>query len=229
MSGIKKNNLSLFTNLKKSKMKKIYLFLLSLCVFSGANATLYLIVPSAGGAAYTPSVVNVVIGDVVQWGNSSTYPCAQVSQATWAANGTATLAGGFGTQTTSYQMTVTATTGTIYFVCTTKVATNGTKGIVTLNGTVGLTSQQRFLSNLNIFPNPAKNEINLEVPAGIEKVNAKLCALNGQLVDVLEVNENSNTPNTFKLSLSPMITNGVYFLEITSGDERIYKKIAIAD
>ncbi|MBA3683573.1 MAG: T9SS type A sorting domain-containing protein [Bacteroidetes bacterium] len=210
-------------------MKKIYLFLLSLCIFSGAKATFYIIVPSAGGAAYTPSIVNVNVGDVVQWGNSATYPCAQVSQATWAANGTATVAGGFGTQTTSYQMTVTAATGTIYFVCTTKVASNGTKGIVTLNGTVGLTSQQRFLSNLNIFPNPAKSEINLTVPAGVESVNAKLFALNGQLVDVLEVNQNSNTPNAFVLTLSPMITNGVYFLEVTSGDERIYRKIAIAD
>lgn len=210
-------------------MKKIYLILLSICAFSTVNAALYLIVPSAGGAAYTPSIVNVVVGDVVQWGNSATYPCAQVSQATWAANGTATVAGGFGTQTTSYQMTVTASTGTIYFVCTTKVASNGTKGIVTLNGTVGLTSNQLFLSNINLFPNPAKNQISISLPAGIETINTKLFALNGQEIESLQVDQNSSMPNTFTLTFPPMIANGVYFLEITSGNERIYKKIAITN
>lgn len=210
-------------------MKKIYLLLLSIFIFSGANATMYIIVPSAGGAAYTPSIVNVVVGDVVQWGNSTTYPCAQVSQATWLANGTTTVAGGFGTKTTSYQMTVTATTGTIYFVCTTKVASNGTKGIVTLNGTTGLTNQLYLNNNISLFPNPAKNEVNLSVPEGIESINAKLFALNGQEIDVLEVNQNSTTPGTFRLTFPPMITNGVYFLEITSGNEKIYKKIAIAN
>ncbi|MBL7920138.1 MAG: T9SS type A sorting domain-containing protein [Bacteroidia bacterium] len=209
-------------------MKKIYLFLLALSFVSVSKAAFYVIVPSAGGAAYTPSIVNVVVGDVVQWGNSTTYPCAQVSQSTWQANGTATVAGGFGTKTASYQMTVTATTGTIYFVCTTKVATNGTKGIVTLNGTVGLTTNQIYLSNLLVFPNPAKGEVNLTVPAGIETINAKLFALNGQEVEVLNAAQ-SATPNTFVLTFSPMITKGIYFLEISSGTEKIYRRIAIAD
>jgi len=210
-------------------MKKFYLFLLALSFITTAKATMYVIVPSAGGAAYTPSIVNVVVGDVVQWGNSTTYPCAQVSQATWAANGTATVAGGFGTKTTSYQMTVTATTGTIYFVCTTKVASNGTKGIVTLNGSVGLTSHQRFLNDLNVFPNPVQDEINIVVPAGVESISTRLFALNGQEIDVLQANQNINTANAFVVTVPATIAKGIYFIEIASGNERIYKKIVIAD
>jgi plastocyanin len=210
-------------------MKKIYLLLLSLCIFSGAKATLYVIVPGPGGASYTPSLVTVNVGDVVQWGNSSTYPCAQVSQATWAANGTATLAGGFGTQTTSYQMTVTATTGTIYFVCTTKVASNGTKGIVQLSSPNGIADNQFLTANINLFPNPAKSEINISLPAGIETISAKLFALNGQQLDALEVSQNSNSANTFVVNFPATITKGIYFLEIASGNERIYKKIVIAN
>ena len=213
---LKKINYICLLTQKKIKMKKIYLFLLALSFVSVSKAAFYVIVPSAGGAAYTPSIVNVVVGDVVQWGNSTTYPCAQVSQSTWQANGTATVAGGFGTKTASYQMTVTATTGTIYFVCTTKVATNG------------LTTNQIYLSNLLVFPNPAKGEVNLTVPAGIETINAKLFALNGQEVEVLNAAQ-SATPNTFVLTFSPMITKGIYFLEISSGTEKIYRRIAIAD
>jgi plastocyanin len=229
MSGIKKNNLSLFTKLKKSKMKKIYLFLLALSFISTAKATLYVIVPGPGGASYTPSLVTVNVGDVVQWGNSTTYPCAQVSQATWAANGTATLAGGFGTQTTSYQMTVTASTGTIYFVCTTKVASNGTKGMVVLSSPNGIADNQLFLSNVNLFPNPAKSEINISLPTGVKSISTKLFALNGQEIGLLQVNQNVNTANAFIVNIPATITKGIYFLEITSGNEKIYRRIAIAD
>lgn len=210
-------------------MKKIYLLLLFVFIISGANATLYIIVPSVGGGAYTPSFVTVAVGDVVQFGNSTTYPCAQVSQATWLANGTTTLAGGFGVQTSSYQFTVTASTGTVYFVCTTKVATNGTKGIVQLGSPSGLTNNHYTQQHITLFPNPVKDKINITVPAEFENANFKLFALNGQELDIVAEKDLSNTTNSFSLNFSPMITNGVYFLEVVSGSERIYKKIVISN
>ncbi|MDP1803157.1 MAG: T9SS type A sorting domain-containing protein [Bacteroidota bacterium] len=209
-------------------MKKIYLLLLLVFVISGANATLYIIVPTVGGGAYTPSFVTVAVGDVVQFGNSTTYPCAQVSQATWLANGTTTLAGGFGVQTSSYSFTVTASTGTVYFVCTTKVASNGTKGIVQLGTPSGLTTNYSILQNISLFPNPATDKINITVPPELENVTLKLFALNGQELDVVAEKDLSNTTNSFSLNFSPMISTGVYFLEVVSGSERIYKKIVIS-
>lgn len=209
-------------------MKKIYLLLLSMFIMSAAHATLYLIVPGPGGASYTPSFVTVAVGDVVQFGNSTTYPCAQVSQATWLANGTTTLAGGFGVKTTSYQFTVTASTGTVYFVCTTKVASNGTKGIVQLGSPSGLTKNHYTQQHVVFFPNPAKDNVNITVPAEFENVTFKLRALNGQRLDVVASKDLSNTTNSFSLEFSPMINDGIYFLEVVSGSERIYKKIVIS-
>jgi len=110
-------------------MTKIYSSLFfCLCLTFSAQATDHTIVTL--GLAYSPSELTAQIGDNVTIVASGNHPTAEVSEATWNANGTALLAGGFGTHNSSFTFTV-ETAGTIYYVCTNHVA-SGMKGRITV-------------------------------------------------------------------------------------------------
>ena len=95
-------------------MKKIYLILLICIAFLGTKAATFTV--NISGFAYTPSVTTCAVGDFIVIVSSGFHPSNQVSQSTWLANGSTTLAGGWGSQTTTHTVTA-VSTGTIYFVC----------------------------------------------------------------------------------------------------------------
>ena len=212
-------------------MKKIYLILFATFIISGLNATNWLIVPGAG-PQWSPTLTTVALGDVVQFGLSSTHPANQVSQATWLANGTATLAGGFGSKNSSYQFTVTATTAsTIFFVCPNHVG-NPTpmKGMIVFpGGTTGLSAINNQLTQVSLFPNPAASEVNISVPSNLSDVSLKLIGINGQEIALTTSNQifTNNSNSVLTAILPNSIGNGVYFIEVSTASERIYKKIVI--
>jgi plastocyanin len=106
-------------------MKKSYILIfiisfLSVSVF-GAQFTVI-----TSGFTYSPATTNAAVGDTINFAASTTHPTTQVSQATWNANGSTPLAGGFGVHTSNFMYVITAP-GNIYFVCQNHVS-SGMKG-----------------------------------------------------------------------------------------------------
>ncbi len=76
---------------------------------------------------------------------------------------------------------------------------------------IALSSDEAFLSNVNYFPNPAKNEITINAEAVVE--NIEVYALNGQQLTAYSTN--SPTPSFDISTLAP----GIYFAKFYSKDQ----------
>jgi plastocyanin len=115
-------------------MKKIKLFLFFL--ISGSHLT-HSTTWNIGisGFAFNPASITITIGDEVNFMiNNSTHNAVEVSQATYNANGTSALAGGFSFPVGSGGLVPQAklTLGTHYYVCTPHVASFSMKGTITV-------------------------------------------------------------------------------------------------
>ncbi len=85
---------------------------------------------TASGTSFSPSTFTITYGDSVNFNLGGNHNATEVSLATWNANGTTPLGGGFATATGGGIVTpVTLTVGTHYFVCTPH-ASMGMKGTV---------------------------------------------------------------------------------------------------
>jgi len=203
-------------------MKKIYsVILLSIFVIS-MKATSYTVTIS--GFAYTPSTLNVLVGDVVTISASGNHPLAEVSQATWNAAGTATLSSGFGNKTSTFTFTITAATD-IYYVCTNHVG-SGMKGKI-LAGTVGVKEETDAISNISLFPNPAKNQFSVKFNSN-GNVSAKIYSICGQEIESLVVNKEFNDGvTTLDFDLQNLIPAGVYFVQLNYNSKKVTRKLII--
>ncbi len=206
-------------------MKKIYLTLLTTLFALSTKAAFWVI--TIFGTSYSPPTQTVVIGDVVTIQASTSHSLAQVSAATWAANGTTSLASGFGIKTANYQFTVTAATSTLYFVCQNHVGLAGMKGQIILITSTGLTTNFNTLTNVSLFPNPTNNQVNVVIPANLSDVSLKLIGVNGQEIVLDALLTNGSEYSTYTANLPTNIATGLYFIEVKNGEERIYKKIVI--
>ena len=104
------------------------LFSLSIALLSAAQTDHDVVTQ---GLSYNPAELIVSVGDNVNFTISATHPTTQVSEDTWNSNGTTPLPGGFGTNTSSFSITVTEP-GVIYYVCDNHVGA-GMKGTITVN------------------------------------------------------------------------------------------------
>ena len=202
-------------------MLKIYatLFLFGLFALN-VQATDHTIVTQ--GLTYSPSTLNASIGDNITIVASGTHPTAEVSQATWNANGTAPLAGGFGTQTSSFTFTV-ETAGTIYYVCTSHVG-SGMKGLINVLPT-GL-DEAEMIAGIEFGANPIKDNVVRFTLLNTDLIGAtlELYSVDGKLLQAYRISSNSGT-----MTLNQ--ANGNYLLVLRSADNGLLqtKKIVIAD
>jgi plastocyanin len=166
-------------------MKKILLLCAAIgFIFSSANSADVNI--TINGFAYSPATVVVNVGDnVIFNGNFGFHPTLQVSQATWNANGTTPLAGGFSYTTgTSQTLPITAAMAgtTIYYLCTVHVL-SGMKGQISVNVAAGVRENQVRDFNFTVFPTPvtAGSWLNMSIKkAG--RVTVSVYDLHGRLV-----------------------------------------------
>ena len=205
-------------------MKKIYSVLLLSILAISMKATSYTV--SISGFAYSPSTLTVTVGDVVTISASGTHPLAEVSQTTWNANGTATLSTGFGTKTSNYTFTITSASD-IYYVCTNHVSM-GMKGMITVSS-VGVKEQTNQISEINVFPNPAKNQFSVKFNSSENgNVTAKLYSICGQEIESLIVNKDFFVgTTTLNFDLQNHIPAGVYFVQLNYNSNKITKKLII--
>lgn len=133
-------------------MKKTFTTLLFLLPALFAWATQHTI--NTAGISYSPSAINVLVGDTVTIAASANHPLVEVSEATWNTNGSTPLPGGFGTQTSSFTFVVSGSND-IFFVCSNHVGA-GMKGRIFVSATnVALLT----INDLIIGPNPVTDGI----------------------------------------------------------------------
>lgn len=206
-------------------MKKIYVVLF-ICIASlSIKAATFTVTVS--GLSYSPSSLTVTVGDQVFF-QPAGHPTAQTSQSTWMSNGTATLAGGWGSFTSNFSFSATAT-GTVFYVCQAHVG-SGMKGTITVVSGVGVNETvNNFLNEFNVFPNPASEKVKVSLGlAEASIVNIKLFNVLGQEVNSF-VNQNplNNGNHDFTFELPQGILPGNYFIEVSSGERRSIKKLMV--
>lgn len=208
-------------------MKKIYTLLFICAACLSIKATSFTI--TTVGFAYSPASLTVTAGDVITIQTTTAHPTAQVDAATWNANGTSTVTGGWGVQTNNYTFTA-SVVGTMYYVCTSHVLSMQMKGKIDVVPTVGINEKTAFLNNFELFPNPATNTIGLNFSLNANSsLSAKLFNVLGQEVCVLISNTNLQDNNySYKLDVPANIPSGTYFVLITANENRFTKKLVIA-
>lgn len=205
-------------------MKKIYSVIFIALLSLGMKATSYTVAIS--GFAYSPATLTVTIGDIVTIQASGNHPLAEVSQTTWAAQGTSTLSTGFGTKTTNYTFTVT-TASDIYYVCTAHVGSMNMKGMIVVS-TTGINEQDASLNSVSIFPNPAKDKFSVKFNSSDSNISVKLYSICGQEIEALSFRKETNAGFTsLNFDLENKVPAGVYFLQLTSNSKKVTKKIII--
>jgi plastocyanin len=134
----------------------------TLYVFAFAGSALFTSaqtpITTLNSNTFSPDVVTIQLGESVQFNIGSIHTATQVSEATWMANDSDPLSGGFNFSSGSHIYTPTEI-GTIYYVCQPH-ANMGMKGriIVETNTTITEVPTPQF----RIYPNPAVNEISIE-------------------------------------------------------------------
>lgn len=143
-------------------MKKALLFLLFTFAF-GMISKAATVTVSNSGFTFSPAAITINEGDTVRFTISSTHNVREVSQATFQANGSTALSGGFslpfgGGLLLPAQLTV----GMHYYVCSPHAGA-GMKGTINVLPASGITEPVPAFT-MNVFPVPAKDVVRIIIP-----------------------------------------------------------------
>ncbi|MFN6039594.1 MAG: T9SS type A sorting domain-containing protein [Bacteroidota bacterium] len=205
---------------------KILTSLLVLCFVISVRSAIVTV--NNSGFTYTPANITINLGDTVNFSISSSHNAVEVSQATYNANGSTALPGGFsigfggGTLT---QLTV----GTHYYVCTPH-AGMGMKGTITVvNNNTGTSLTQNLNLHLKVFPNPANDKIGINYSMNMNgKVAVRLFDLTGKMVALLFDDERVAGSHYENITLDRnKFGSGFYFVEINCLGRKITRQIIL--
>lgn len=125
------------------------------------------------GDSFSPATLTIVSGDDVDFNLEAFHNSVEVSEATWNANGTAPLAGGWslplGGGTVPASM---LEVGTHYYVCQPHAGL-GMKGIIIVQSTTS-TDDQSSASSFSFYPNPSPGKIRLVTSSDASQQEARL-------------------------------------------------------
>lgn len=169
------------------------------------------------GTTFSPSELNVSQGDIVRFNLSAGHPVLEVSQATWNANGTTPLQGGFSFPSGVGDY-VASTTGTHYFVCTAHVSL-GMKGSVVVSVATGINDIQ--INSDRIYPNPAEKYIIYESSKGLLIKEIRILDIIGNTVKIISKPEFSD--GQIRIDIEDL-NKGIYVIRVKSDKETIAKK-----
>ncbi len=193
-------------------MKKLLSLLILAFVASNIYATQFTI--GVQGLTYNPALVQAFVGDTVHFEITSNHPTVQVAPATWLANGTDELAGGFGTHTSNFTIVLTeADVPGISYVCANHVA-SGMKGVIQVTSTVDITEATE--TSVSFGPNPVYDQqLNYSL-SNADIATFSIYSITGQLAKSIEVTEKEGVIN---LDLIP----GNYILQIRKKNGELIK------
>jgi plastocyanin len=197
-------------------MKNIYILILFfLLVNTKTFGKIWVI--NNSGETFVPAELTINLGDTVKFVLDLIHQVREVSQETWQSSGTTELAGGFSTPSGGGQiLPIKLGPGTHYYVCVPH-ASGGMKGTIVVQNVTGIT-EEKFQSALFVFPNPAKNFINIRTDKGLYATFYTLNEFTGRQVLKGKLNDEITSLDIEKLP------KGIYVLEI--GDSpRQFRKI----
>jgi hypothetical protein len=90
------------------------------------------------------------------------------------------------------------------------------------NLSLTVTNDQAF-QQLKLYPNPAGNNVTIEIPLQYPKLEVTLFDILGKMISTQELNSELNIHDVATNNLN----NGVYFLKISNGSDSITKKLII--
>lgn len=141
-------------------MKKLLsLLFISFAAISLQAQTSHTIV--AVGIEYSPDTVIVNLGDTVIFDVGNSHPTTEVDLATYNSNGSTALSGGFSFPSGQGSFVATSL-GAKYYICDNHIS-QGMKGMIMVNPTVGISEVN--LSEQTLYPNPVASEIYLNLNA----------------------------------------------------------------
>ncbi len=173
---------------------------------------------------FSPATITIQAGDDVNFSIASIHQVAEVSQATWNANGNTQLPGGFSTPAGGGNVPASKlTVGTHWYVCVPH-ASGGMKGMIIvqpLTATKDITAP----SAISIYPNPSNGKINLAIAgSGLSKnYNLNVYNIFGQNV---YSKTNTEIVSVSEIDLSNL-AKGVYFIRLSDGTGIYTRKVLI--
>lgn len=174
------------------------------------------------GFTFNPASITIALGDSVKFILASAHNGTEVSEATWSANGTTALAGGFQTEFGGgVVLPAELEVGTHYYVCTAH-ASSGMKGTIIVQNATGFVENQSH-TNLSIYPNPSDGKFELLIDGSLFAGDCNLEIYN-VLGDKIYHSVISSSKSDIDLKHPK---NGIYFLKIYDGQTVRTKKIVI--
>lgn len=206
-------------------MKKLVVLLSVLSVLTlNVSATKYTVTIS--GLAYSPVLLSAHIGDTVTINGSVSHPLLQVSKATWVANGTTALAGGFGPVTKNVTFTI-SSADTIYYICVDHVQ-YGMKGSIAVAKLSGIPETPVEAFSVSLFPNPVSSTATVKLTAtGNNPVKISVYSINGQLEKDLTPELTILNGDYYCQFDATRLASGNHFIMATDGTKRTVKKFEI--
>jgi plastocyanin len=198
-------------------MKRILILILIVLAFSiSLNAKSFNITIS--GFTYSPNLLTVNVGDEVVISASTTHPLRQVSKASWLANQTTELPGGWGQKTSNYTFNATVA-DTIYFLCAVH-GPGGMKGKIIVLPATSVDNQTAVKA---IYPNPANDfiTVTLKPSEGFEPSEGSAIQIYNTLGEiVLSVGTGRDLSERIDISNLP---TGLYYIKIGSETAKFVK------
>lgn len=141
-------------------MKTIFSVLFITIGLAGFATTWTITTPGNG---YSPAAITISFGDSVNFSLASIHDAREVNKATWNANGSTALAGGFQTAFGG-GLVLPAQLGvdTHYYVCSAHFSM-GMKGMIIVQSGGTSISENQLQADISIFPNPANGIFQLSL------------------------------------------------------------------
>jgi plastocyanin len=170
------------------------------------------------GFTFSPASITITLGDTVNFVLDPIHDVVEVSLATWNADGTTPLPGGFTTGFGGGKVfPAKLTVGTHYYVCGVH-AVDGMKGVIIVNTATGITQSLDNL-DISVFPNPAKDFIVVKTDNRLSGSKYFLTNLEG--MQILAGMINSET-TIVDISL---FDKGIYLFRVSGPGQRTFKII----
>ena len=198
-----------------------YIILIAAIIYSGVAFGKKVIIINSG-FVFSPDSVSINLGDTIIFQLGSIHNAVEVSQATWNANGTTLLSGGFSTPFAGGEIKNLAI-GEHFYVCTNH-AFMGMKGRIFVNEAALINNNLLDKTFIDVYPNPTKGKITLSSDIDFTKSN-EITIYNylGYFIDFKE-NPIKFYDNELDLTNYP---KGIYFMQIVAENKKYIAKIII--
>ncbi len=175
------------------------------------------------GYTFSPASVTITLGNDVNFVLASIHDAVEVSQATWNANGTTPLSGGFSTAFGGGMVAASMlTVGTHYYVCTAH-ASMGMKGVIMVQNATGIAENQ-LQTNISVYPNPSSEQFTIaNLYPSSDGYDIEIYNIVGE-----KVYSDKMVRRASYIVHSDWLS-GIYFVQIKTGEGTLVKKIIISN